>query len=452
MKSIRTKKKLQKNENTVIDNRKSATKRSFLNVGKGACDKKGNANPQSVEIREKRRQNARSESVSDQRQTPQKKRKKPSRISVFRAKVGNSTLQVRGDHAERVLCALSKICRIENVRRNEQGVVFQVKSKHLGKIIALLDNLCYDYKIIDNRGIAPFAVSAIVRPGLVAGVIAIVCVLSVLSQYVTRVSVYGAGAEIEPSLKNRVCDILYENGVVQGAKAKDIDFEKVQNLLLAQDDVAFASVTRQGTHVSVVIRQELPSARFFGSDGSKIVAQKRAVVTRVVVLGGTAVKKYGDVVLPGDVLIDGYVAYGDDKIPAKADGYAYGKVYYEKSVFFANERLETSYGESKTLVRFGMFGKTPEIPTSPFENYVLKTEVQNLGFLLPIEIYRFEYVAVNSVTVLSDMTLDEMKRIAFSRIATEFTESAKVLEVYYDVTRTDNGVNVRVTVEAEERI
>ena len=45
-----------------------------------------------------------------------------------------------------------------------------------------------------------------------------------------------------------------------------------------------------------------------------------------------------------------------------------------------------------------------------------------------------------------------MKKIAFSRLCGELKESVKVLDVYYDVQKGDNGVSVTVTLEAEERI
>ena len=45
-----------------------------------------------------------------------------------------------------------------------------------------------------------------------------------------------------------------------------------------------------------------------------------------------------------------------------------------------------------------------------------------------------------------------MKKIALSRLCGELKESVKVLDVYYDVQKGDNGVSVTVTLEAEEGI
>lgn len=138
-----------------------------------------------------------------------------------------------------------KICRVDDVKRSVDGCTFRVKSKHLGKIIALLDNLCYDYKIIDNSGIAPYALSVVMRPGLLVGIMAAICAIIVSSQFVTRVSVVSAGAEIDAALKNEICAILDENGVKVGAKTSDVDEDAVQEKLLALGKVSFVSVTRK---------------------------------------------------------------------------------------------------------------------------------------------------------------------------------------------------------------
>ena len=127
-------------------------------------------------------------------------------------------------------------------------------------------------------------------------------------------------------------------------------------------------------------------------------------------------------------------------------------MYYEKTSFFPKESVVTEFGECKTLVRFGMFGKVPKTPVAPFEKYVLKTSVENYGFLLPILVYKFEFTAIDENRVQNARSTDEMKRLAFSSLASEFKESAKVLNVYYDVKQSDGGVTVKVTAEAEELI
>ena len=343
----------------------------------------------------------------------------------------------------KALVAVSKICRVFDVETLNNGVRFCVNSKQCDKIIALLNNLCYDYKIIKIGGVVPFALRSIARVGIVSGLCVGVVALSIFASFVTRVSVRYAGVgEVDASLNLQVCDILNEYGVRKGAKISAIDAQELQKALSAL----------HGSHVDIVVKSELPKEQFVQIDGSSVTARKTAVVTRIIVEGGTAVKKYGDVVKPGDVLIDGYVLYGDAKIPAQARGFAYGKVFYKNNVFFADVETKKTYGQVKTETRYGIFGKTPKAPQSPYESCEIVTSVREYGFLVPLKIYT--YTLRELIVEQRQNTLDEegMKRKAFSSLATELEESAKILNVYYEVKKVDGGVIVEVVAEAEELI
>lgn len=375
------------------------------------------------------------------------------RLHNILAKFGKTQLEISSKYGVRALAAISKICRVSDVQTTPDGVRFFIDSKHCDKIIALLDNLCYDYKIVRIGGVVPSALRTVARFGVVAGICVGVAAFAIYSSFVTRVSVRYAGA-VEPNeaLKRQISDILCEYGAESGAKASDIDGYELEKALTELDGVAFASVKRNGTHFDIVIKSELPKESFAQMQGSSVKATKTAVVTRIIVEGGTAIKNYGDVVKAGDVLIDGFVEYGDSKIPSLARGYAFGKVYYKKSVYFPAEETVKEYGEQKTLTRLCMFGKVPKTPQSPYECYELATSVRDYGFMLPMKIYEYTFRQLTISKVENNLDEESMKRKAFSVLATEFEESAKVLNVYYEVKNVDGGVVVDVTVEAEESI
>lgn len=92
-------------------------------------------------------------------------------------------------------------------------------------------------------------------------------------------------------------------------------------------------------------------------NGKGVTASKRAVVTRVIAESGTAVKKYGDVVDVGDTLIEGYIEYGDSKIPVEARGYAFGKVYLKRTRFLQTSRASKKSCRSKNTLATGCSAK-----------------------------------------------------------------------------------------------
>lgn len=377
------------------------------------------------------------------------------KVRAVASRYGDTVFFVNGRHGVRVLGALSKICSVRNVGITADGVQFEVPSKHRGQIIAILNNLCYDYKIIKVKGAFPFAVNALGRLGFAVGIIVVAAAIAIFSQFVTRVSVTAADAYesgIDSALNSDINDILSSYGIGVGKWLPSVNLGDVEKSLLALDGVSYASVKRHGTHVAVEIKREQPPESLVEVSGSKVVSKKVAVVTRVIVEGGTAAVDYGDVVRAGDTLIDGYVVFGEDKLEVEAKGIVYGKVYYKKSVFFADTVKERIKGGVKKVTKLSMFGKSPKTPDSPFEHYELQTHVTDLGFLLPFKIYGYEFTEITEREYENTLTLDEMYLQVYSQIVSELTEPSKVLEKYCETTETDGGRYVTVTVEAEERI
>ena len=380
-----------------------------------------------------------------------RRKKYADRLSKIEGKLGKTQIEVRGVNAQKALTAISKISKVEKVESTKEYTRFFVESKQCHKIIALLQNLCYDYKIINIVGVSSSFFRAFARAGIFAGIAASVCAVSVYSSFVTRVSVRCEGAS-DYALNAQIDGILKECGAVEGARVKSFDASELENAISSLDGVTFASVDKIGTHINVVYKTALKKENFVFANSKSVVAKKRAVVTRVIVEGGTAVCKYGDVVEAGDTLIDGYIEYGDNKIPVEARGYAFGKVYYKRTKFFAKVEKVEKVTACKTYTRYGMFKKVPKTPTSPFENYRLKTEASDFGYLLPIKIYSYRYEEIQTVEV--ENTLDEagMKKAVYSELVADLTESATVLDVYYEITSTEDGTYVTLTLEAEEII
>lgn len=380
-----------------------------------------------------------------------RRKKYADRLSKIEGKLGKTQIEVRGGNAQKALTAISKISKVEKVESTKEYTRFFVESKQCHKIIALLQNLCYDYKIINIVGVSSSIFRAFARTGIFTGIAASVCAVLIYSSFVTRVSVRCEGAS-DYALNAQIDGILKEYGAVEGARVKSFDADELENAISSLDGVTFVSVDKIGTHINVVYKTALKKENFVSANPQSVVAKKRAVVTRVIVEGGTAVCKYGDVVEVGDTLIDGYIEHGDNKIPVEAKGYAFGKVYYKRTKFFARvEKVETVVS-SKTYTRFGMFEKVPKTPTSPFENYRLETKTSDFGYLLPIKIYSYRYDEIQTVEI--ENTLDEagMKKAVYSELVADLTESATVLDVYYEITATEDGTYVTLMLEAEEII
>ena len=370
-------------------------------------------------------------------------------MPIFANKFGETLVKINSKNAYRALGELSKICKVKVKKSDADFLVVSVKSKHLSQIIAILNKLCYDNLIIGAVGVAPSFFRLLARWGIVVGIALSITAAILCSAFVTRVDVSGAESAL---VRKEVFDVLTSNGVKVGGNASSVDAKTLEKSLLEIGGIAFASVKKRGGRIYVFVKEELPSEEFEEIDGTSVVAKRRAVVTRVIVDGGTAVVKYGDVVNEGDILIDGYTVYGDERLSVRAAGEVWGKVYYQKKFYFANTKIVRTYGKTKTTTKLSFFGKMPKTPKCYFEEYELKVSVESVGFLIPYDVYRFEFREIKSVETSGALSEDEMKKQAFSSLLEEIDSAVKLLEIYYQFEDAADGKYLTVTIEAEEKI
>ncbi len=371
--------------------------------------------------------------------------KKRSALQKMAEDRGICRFEVEGLNLARLLGTLGTRYGVTDVRVGGRQMRFSVSGKHRADVIALLDNLCYNYKIIKIEGGAPLVANLLKRVGLIVGIMLFATAAAVYPMIVTDVVFDGA-------YRAEAVDLLTASGIRKGAFIADGNFSALSKQLLALDGIAFASVRKTGTRVVVTLKEELAQVPEIGLSSGAVKAKKRAVVTRVIVKGGTAEVKYGDVVQAGDVLIGDYILVGEEKVTAPALGEVYGNVYYKRTAYFADNEIVKIEGESKSYTRTGIFGKTPEPPKSSFKEYTVYTEVAEYGFLIPYRIYRWTFTEIKAIQRENGRTEEQMKAEAYSALLEEIAAEGVVKEAVYDVARVDGGTEVTVVIVAEERI
>ena len=236
----------------------------------------------------------------------------------------------------------------------------------------------YACTISKGRGALSAAVS---RIGLIVAAAALAVLLVVSQLFVTDVTVTGA----DTSQSARIAAIVAENGLSGVTLKSKID----------PDALAYAYFDGDSLAIAVVPIQEKPSA---AQPGSEMVADARAVVTRVVVFSGTAEVKEGDVVAPGDVLISGKINIGTEEEPkyadVGADGIVYARVFESERLIFAPRYyLRQPTGRTYSAIEVSVGGKTiwRSGGEHGFDNYEARTGTAKLRGVVPIEITRTVY-------------------------------------------------------------
>ena len=174
------------------------------------------------------------------------------------------------------------------------------------------------------------------RAGLIAAAL-IWIAGAVLSQaFVTGVEIVGADGssekEIAALLEREGLDGIVPKASVDGAALAALVETEVDGVSLAE---AYVSGSKLIVSVRQTQSEPIPPQGY-----ARVVADRYAIVTRAVVFSGTAAVAPGDVVKPGDTLIDGHIDVGTADEPqlveTGADGEIYGIVYYSARLMFSD--------------------------------------------------------------------------------------------------------------------
>lgn len=346
--------------------------------------------------------------------------------------------------AARLFTALSEVTVLRSEKGGE-GVRFSVPSRDAAKVVAICTSLCYNYKIIKEKGVLLFLLGALSRAGVAAGLVAGILLAVLYPMFVIEVEY--TGDDIPAVVRT-----VEESGIRRWAFMPAFDADGLERELLALDGVAFASVTKTGTRVRIDVRAERRDGGTAEIPTGDVTASCDASVTRVVVRSGTAEVKTGDIVRAGDVLIGAYVTVGEERVPCAADGEVYGLKSYTFTRFFPDTELVREYGETRTFSRISFSGKAPAPPESPFPDYVLTVRAVRNGFLIGYTLYTYEFTEVRAEERENTRTTEEMEREAVGSALDALAPEAVVMSVSAKCTRTEGGTVVRVIVGTEERI
>lgn len=374
----------------------------------------------------------------------ERRARKRKGTTAARVPFSRTVFEAERADAARLFTALSEVTVLRSEKGGE-GVRFSVPSRDAAKVVAICTSLCYNYKIIKEKGVLLFLLGALSRAGVAAGLVAGILLAVLYPMFVIEVEY--TGDDIPAVVRT-----VEESGIRRWAFMPAFDADGLERELLALDGVAFASVTKTGTRVRIDVRAERRDGGMTEIPTGDVTASCDASVTRVVVRSGTAEVKTGDIVRAGDVLIGAYVTVGEERVPCAADGEVYGLKSYTFTRFFPDTELVREYGETRTFSRISFSDKAPAPPESPFPDYVLTVRAVRNGFLIGYTLYTYEFTEVRAEERENTRTAEEMEREAVGSALDALAPEAVVMSVSAKCTRTEGGTVVRVTVGTEERI
>lgn len=338
--------------------------------------------------------------------------------------------------------------KILSLKKEGKNTVIHTNFKHRPVIIALLNQLCYNYKLVSYgfmKSVKDFAA----RKGLAAGLLAAMLFFMLTPLYTLRIEVKGDYP------KDEVLSALESLGISAGGRAK-VDCSLLEESLLKLDGVASASVEKKGTTLIVNILSELPEqdVYIYGGTGP-LVATADAVVSRQIVYSGTALHKKGQTIRAGESVIADYVLVGEEKVPATARGEVYGLVYYTATAWFTPEVIELrESGNTFKVTSTEFLGAASAKKDAPYENYYTESRTYVTGILLPVRVTETTYYELveTRVTYTFEECEKQLKASALEAASAKLPLAASLKNKWITVKPAGNGFVVEATVEAEIRI
>ncbi|MCM1043463.1 MAG: sporulation protein YqfD [Corallococcus sp.] len=327
-------------------------------------------------------------------------------------------------------------------RLGRKQCLLTVYTANTDKVIALLQEKCYNNIRIRRRGLSAFWQNCKRHIAVfIAAVLFFPCI-AVTSCFCFDVKI---DAEDSDAVKTAV----ESYGIKIGSPLVGLNIDEFENYLCTTLDVSYAIVDRRGSVLSVKIIDKVDKSDPIDLTTPRdIVATHGGVVTRITVIQGTAAVKVGDEVQKGQVLIHGRRTFADGTYKSvRAIGEVYAEVCKVGRAEFnlqTVKTVQTGNTFTRTTVKIANCVSQKDSPFEMYQTQVLSAVTLPLGIVVTTELLC--EVEEQTVTSTLEQQLPELNKLALERAlkGADFTPAQTVYGV-------KDGV-VTVTVRGERKI
>lgn len=371
----------------------------------------------------------------------------------FRWILGYAIIEIRGVYGEAFLslCMKQEIDLWE-IRRVCPGIIrVKLYSFALPRLDVLARKCGVTTESCGRFGLWETLKRYRLRPGIFLGVFLYFALMLILPRFVWSVEIPNA----DPVRAGEIRSVLLNSGFGVGSYVPATDFRELKyDLLLARDDLVFASITMQGARAVVDVRFASDAPDLTDRTPCNIVASRDGQIVSVLVREGVRYVTKGQTVQKGDLLVGGIVdtRLGYYVVHSKAEILARVTDVSTETVPLNQVRYERT---GRVFVRWvwDFFGK--EISLSlrkdcPFEFFdtVTETKCLSLGdradipiLLTEIRYYQTEPISVSytaeEALEMARNSLNEVDRIRLNGIEIEAEyETVAVADCAVTLTKT----------------
>ena len=327
-------------------------------------------------------------------------------------KFGLLRLRIFGFNQMRLIRALTdesvQIHDFQKISAHE--MCFSVQKKHSGKTFAILEKMCYNYKVEARSDLPALGLKALARVGLIVGTVVFSVVLTLLFSLIWNVEIVG---------NEKVDDLTIERtlascGVARYSKRKNLELDKLRNVLNSIDGVLESSVELSGGTVRVEIVEDTQYVPQTSPQFSDICAEYDATVSRIITKAGTAQVQIGSRVQKGETLIGAYRTDAEgNRESQEAKGEVYGKVAFTRTeTFSVLEQVAVRTGRTYKSSCYKLFGlNMAGKEKHGFDSFETETETVDVfsDLFIPLKLVRTVFYE----TVLQEQRYDPTERAEY---------------------------------------
>ncbi len=335
---------------------------------------------------------------------------------------------------------------IFGVKKDKNSITFKGKIKDKAQTLAILEQSMYNEVECHE-----FSLKNLMKKNKFEfiGVGVFIAILLVLSQFNFVVEVEGSSKTL-----TEIESILVENSLDKISLKSKIDKNNLQNQVFNIDGISFCEIGSfcGGLKICVLEKLEVEKTQ----NASFITSNSEGVISKIVLKSGTALKKVGEKIYEGEVLIEG-VVYSKNK-DAWVKTYANGEIFavstHTFEIFlpqFRTEFFETDQKQTGTYISIlGMtIGKKPN-------NYIISKkdiEKTTLFSIIPIDVFKWEERELVQTKVNQNLVFECEKQVFKTK--EEFfskNKNFKLISQTVDHIEKEDGILLKISYEIEREV
>ncbi|MDD3862275.1 MAG: sporulation protein YqfD, partial [Clostridia bacterium] len=308
-------------------------------------------------------------------------------------------------------------------RDSRSSAIFSVSPNNLKKTITILNQNQITVKDIKKQGLIKLYSGAISRFGILIGFCLSLILLFISNNFIFSIKIYGT----EKIDSKEVIEFLDKNKIGIFTNKAMVKIENLEFLILQNfEDISLVSMIKKGTSLIINIKEK--EIKEESKNFHNIISDYNGRILEMNLVSGTSLKKAGDIIRKGDLLVGGYYfdSLGNkNKIKPEADIKV--EVWIEnKSVHYENV-VESEFTGNEIKLRsvslFGLeiFGSNQENIFEKYEKHEKVKKITNL--ILPLKI---KYITLKEIEMkhkfipfedVKDFLIEQSKQNALQKLS-----------------------------------